>query len=173
MRLDLSSYITLERVPQRYYKPENDFEEYTLSRFEKIPTHIYEKQERAAKKVAGDILKQMRKKEAESKPFVLGLSGGSSPLPVFAELVRLHQEEKVSFKNLVVFNIYEFYPIIDPQLTNLQLIKDSFLRDEFQKSLRRFIRYFFLRHKSEFFQIFGFKIFSLDPNTRRKIKPRK
>ncbi len=127
MRLDLSSYITLERVPQRYYKPENDFEQYTLSRFEKIPTHIYEKPENAARKVAKAIVKQMRKKEAENRPFVLGVSGGSSPLPVFTELVRLHKEEGVSFKNLVVFNIYEFYPISDLQFTNLQIIKDAFL----------------------------------------------
>ena len=127
MRLDLSSYITLERIPQKYYKPENDFEEYTLSRFEKIPTHIYEKSGRAAKKVANDIVKVMQKKQAKGKPFVLGVSGGASPIPVFEELVKRHKEEGVSFNNLIVFNIYEFYPIYDPSLTNLHLIKETFL----------------------------------------------
>ena len=69
MRLDLSSYITLERIPQRYYKPENDFEEYTLSRFEKIPIHIFEKSDRAAKKVASGIVKNLQKHQAEGKQF--------------------------------------------------------------------------------------------------------
>lgn len=127
MRLDLSSYITLERIPQRYYKPENDFEEYTLSRFEKIPTNIFEKSNRAAKKVASDIVKDLRKSQAEGKQFVLGVLGGTSPIQVYEELVRMHKEDGVSFSNLIVFNIYEFYPISEPSLTNLQLIKDSFL----------------------------------------------
>ena len=127
MRLDLSSYITLERIPQKYYKPENDFEEYTLSRFEKIPVHIYEKSERAAKKVANDIVKHLQQKQAEGKPFVLGLSGGSSPNLVYEELVKLHKENGVSFRDLIVFNIYEFYPVYEPSLTNLQAIKDAFL----------------------------------------------
>ena len=105
MRLDLSSYITLERIPQKYYKPENDFEEYTLSRFEKIPVHIYEKSERAAKKVANDIVKHLQQKQTEGKPFVLGLSGGSSPNLVYEELVKLHKENGVSFRDLIVFNI--------------------------------------------------------------------
>ena len=111
MRLDLSSYITLERIPQRYYKPENDFEEYTLSRFEKIPTNIFEKSNRAAKKVASDIVKDLRKSQAEGKQFVLGVLGGTSPIQVYEELVRMHKEDGVSFSNLIVFNIYEFYPI--------------------------------------------------------------
>lgn len=127
MRLDLSSYITLERIPQKYYKPENDFEEYTLSRFEKIPVHIYEKSERAAKKVANDIVKHLQQKQTEGKPFVLGLSGGSSPNLVYEELVKLHKENGVSFRDLIVFNIYEFYPVYEPSLTNLQAIKDAFL----------------------------------------------
>ncbi|MDO5523680.1 MAG: glucosamine-6-phosphate deaminase [Bacteroidia bacterium] len=127
MRLDLSSSITLERVPQRYYKPENDFEKYTLSRFEKIPTHIFEKSGRAAKKVAKDIVKLLQQKQAENKNFVLGLSGGASPIPVYEELVRWHKEEGQSFKNLIVFNIYEFYPVFEPTLTNLHLIQESLL----------------------------------------------
>lgn len=127
MRLDLSSYITLERVPQRYYKPENDFEQYTLSRFEKIPTHIYEKPERAAKKIANDIVKHLQKSQSEGKNFVLGVSGGSSPLLVYEELIRLHRESGVSFRNLIVFNTYEFYPVLEASLTNLHAIREAFL----------------------------------------------
>ena len=42
MRLDLSSQIVLDRVPQRYYRPENEFELSALTRYEKVPTEIYE-----------------------------------------------------------------------------------------------------------------------------------
>lgn len=127
MRLDLSSYITLETIPQRYYKSENDFEEYTLSRFEKMPIDISEMSDTASVRVAADIVEHLKEKASQGKNLVLGLSGGNSPLNIFKELVRLHKEEGVSFKNLVVFNIYEFYPIVEPSLTSLNAIKEAFL----------------------------------------------
>jgi glucosamine-6-phosphate deaminase len=127
MRLDLSSKITLDRTPQRLYKPENDFEEYTLTRYEKIPTSIYKDIQRASQKVANEIVCEMQKKRLEGKSFVLGLSGGVSPTPVYEELVRQHKEDGVSFKNLVIFNTYEYYPIEDPLHSNLQALKDVFL----------------------------------------------
>jgi 6-phosphogluconolactonase/Glucosamine-6-phosphate isomerase/deaminase len=127
MRLDLSSHITLEQVPRKYYRPENDFEEYNLSRYEKLPVAIYEEAHRAAKKIAKDIVKEMTQKQQKEEPFVLGISGGASPLPVYEELVRLHKEENASFKNLVVFNTYEFYPVLDFSFSNLQMLKDMLL----------------------------------------------
>lgn len=127
MRLDLSSYITLDRIPQRYYKPENDFEEYTLSRYEKMPIDISELSESASIDVAKDIVEHLNQKVSEGKNFVLGLSGGNSPLRVYAELVRMHKEEGVSFKSLIVFNTYEFYPILEPSLTSLNTVKETFL----------------------------------------------
>ncbi|MDD3188720.1 MAG: glucosamine-6-phosphate deaminase, partial [Fermentimonas sp.] len=83
MRLDLSSQITLERVSKKYYRPENDFEEYNLSRFEKLPVAIFEESKKAAKKIANDIAKEITNKAKNGKPFVLGISGGSSPAPVY------------------------------------------------------------------------------------------
>ncbi len=127
MRLDLSSYITLEKIPQRYYKPENDFEEYTLSRYEKMPIDISELSESAAISVAKDIVEQLKEKASKNKMLVLGLTSGNSPLRIFEELVRIHKEEGVSFQNLVVFNIYEFYPVVEPSLTCLSSVKESFL----------------------------------------------
>lgn len=127
MRLDLSSHITFERVPKKYYKPENDFEEYNLSRFEKLPVAIYDESVNAAKKVAKDIVNEMLAKQQEGKPFVLGISGGASPMPVYEELVRRHTEEGVSFSNMIAFNTYEFYPVMDYSYSNLQMLKDIFL----------------------------------------------
>ena len=127
MRLDLSSQITLKSVPKKYYRPDNDFEEYNLARYEKLPVAIFEEAGRAATKIANDIVKEILKKEKEGKPFVFGISGGASPVPVYEELVRIHKEGRVSFKNVVVFNTYEFYPVLDFSFSNLQMLKDVFL----------------------------------------------
>jgi len=102
MRLDLSSHITLERVPKRYYRPENDFEEYNLARYEKLPVEIYEDSREAAKKVANEIVEEMLKKQQKGEHFVLGISGGASPLPVYEELVRLHKEKTSVLKSYCI-----------------------------------------------------------------------
>ncbi len=127
MRLDLSSQITFERVSKKYYRPENDFEEYNLARYEKLPIVIFEEMKRAAQKIAKDIARNILKKQNEGKQFILGISGGSSPIPVYEELVRMHKEDGLSFKNVVVFNTYEFYPIMDFSFSNLQMLKDVFI----------------------------------------------
>lgn len=127
MRLDLSSKITLERVPKKYYKPDNDFEEYNLARYEKLPVAIYEEPKRAAKKIANEISRELKQSQKEGKRFVLGISGGTSTAPVYEELVKLHKEEGLSFKNVVIFNTYEFYPVMDFSYSNLQMLKESFL----------------------------------------------
>ncbi len=127
MRMDLSSHITLDRVPKKYYKPENDFEEYNLARYEKLPIAIYEEAKNAAVEIAAEIVEEMLLKQQQGETFVLGISGGVSPLPVYEELVKLHTENNVSFRNLVVFNTYEFYPVLDFAFSNLQMLKEVFL----------------------------------------------
>jgi glucosamine-6-phosphate deaminase len=127
MRLNLSSYITLERVPKKYYRPENDFEKYTLTRFEKIPTIIHEMANMAAKKVAEQIVKEILAKQSKGEMYVLGISGGTSPVLVYEELVRRHKTENISFRNVVVFNMYEYYPVYDSTFSNLQFLKEVFL----------------------------------------------
>ena len=44
----------------------------------------------------------------EENPFVLGLPTGSTPLGTYKELIKLHQSGKVSFKNVVTFNMDEY-----------------------------------------------------------------
>ncbi len=79
--------------------------------FEKIPTQIYTNSVDASKAVAKEIADLIRNKAKEGKPAVLGLATGSSPKKVYAELVRLHKEEGLSFKNVVTFNLDEYYPM--------------------------------------------------------------
>jgi len=86
------------------------------SHSEKIPLLIYPNSTAASKAVAHEIAELIRTKAADGKPCVLGLATGSTPTTVYSELVRLHQEEGLSFKNVVTFNLDEYYPIQPDQL---------------------------------------------------------
>lgn len=127
MRLDLSSQIVLDRVPLRYYHPENAFELSALTRYEKVPTYVYESSIEASLNLAKKIADKIRKKQKQGAAFVMGLPGGHSPLTIYQELIRMHKEEGLSFKNVIVFNIYEFYPLAAQANGNLRLLKESLL----------------------------------------------
>lgn len=47
-------------------------------------------------------------KPTAKKPFVLGLPTGSSPLPVYKELIKMCKAGKISFKNVITFNMDEY-----------------------------------------------------------------
>lgn len=57
---------------------------------------------------AQHIASRIREAAAQSKLFVLGLATGSTPLPTYAELVRLHKEEGLSFAHVTTFNMDEY-----------------------------------------------------------------
>ena len=63
--------------------------------------------------VADRVVSCMRRCEAAGRPCVLGLATGSTPTGVYAELVRRHQEEGLSFQNVWTFNLDEYWPM-DP-----------------------------------------------------------
>ena len=79
--------------------------------YEKIPTHIYADAKDASRAVAQEIASLIRQKQSEDKPCILGLATGSSPKTVYAELIRMHREEGLSFHNVVSFNLDEYYPM--------------------------------------------------------------
>ncbi|MFY8005104.1 MAG: glucosamine-6-phosphate deaminase, partial [Chitinophagaceae bacterium] len=61
--------------------------------------------------VAQEIAKLIKEKQAKHEDCILGLATGSTPISLYAELVRLHKEEGLSFKNVITFNLDEYYPI--------------------------------------------------------------
>ena len=79
--------------------------------FEKIPCEIFTTTKEGSTFVAAEIAKLIREKQAAGKKCVLGLATGSTPISMYAELVRLHREEGLSFKNVVTFNLDEYYPV--------------------------------------------------------------
>lgn len=127
MKTNLSSQITLTRIPARYYRPENAYEHSVLTRFENVPTNIYESLEEGSLVVANEIAAHIQKKQEVGDTFVMAISGGRSPLAVFKELVRKHKEEKLSFRNVIIFNVYEYYPLISPSSGNLAQLKEVFI----------------------------------------------
>ena len=90
------------------YKAPGKFEE---TRFEKIHNVIFESSQEASILVAQEIANLIREKSLKKELCVLGLATGSSPIKVYEELVRMHQEENLSFTNVVTFNLDEYYPM--------------------------------------------------------------
>ena len=81
------------------------------TRFEKLPVTVYRDQETAAVRVAARIAALIRGKQQRGEQAVLGLATGATPVGVYEELVRLHREEGLSFRNVVTFNLDEYYPM--------------------------------------------------------------
>jgi glucosamine-6-phosphate deaminase len=81
------------------------------SRFEHVPLAVFPTSAEASQAVARDIAALIRSRQAANRAAVLGLATGSTPLGLYAELVRMHREEGLSFANVITFNLDEYYPI--------------------------------------------------------------
>ncbi|MEN4760077.1 glucosamine-6-phosphate deaminase [Chryseobacterium sp. C39-AII1] len=81
------------------------------TRFEKLPVSVFETNKIASITIAHRIASIIQKKQSENTFAVLGLATGATPVLVYAELVRLHKEEGLSFKNVITFNLDEYYPM--------------------------------------------------------------
>jgi glucosamine-6-phosphate deaminase len=79
--------------------------------FEKILIEIFPDAQEGSKHVASEIAKLIKEKQSKDLSCVLGLATGSTPISMYAELVRMHKEEKLSFENVITFNLDEYYPI--------------------------------------------------------------
>jgi glucosamine-6-phosphate deaminase len=83
-------------------------------RYEKLPVSIFSESEIASDLVAKQVAKLIREKTKKGEKCVLGLIAGSTAVGVYEKLVQMHREEKLSFRNVVVFNIDEYFPL-DPE----------------------------------------------------------
>ena len=82
-----------------------------LESFEKVPVQIYKNSTEGSNAVAAQIAALIKEKQAKKLPCVLGMATGTTPILLYKELVRLHKEEGLSFKNVVTINLDEYYPI--------------------------------------------------------------
>ena len=82
-----------------------------LESFEKIPVKIYKNPTEGSNALAVQIAHLIKEKQGQNLPCVLGMATGATPILLYKELVRMHKEEGLSFKNVVTVNLDEYYPI--------------------------------------------------------------
>jgi glucosamine-6-phosphate deaminase len=82
-----------------------------LIKSEQIPLQVHRDASAASKAVARQIAELIRLRQQQGRSAVLGLATGSTPTGVYAELVRLHREENLSFQNVITFNLDEYFPM--------------------------------------------------------------
>ena len=99
----------------------------SICRYEKVPTSIHPTELEGAKYAASLVVKAINEHKGESN-FVLGLSTGRSPVGLYKELVKMYKNGEVSFKNVEVYSLDEFYPMspTSPQSRNYR-IHEEFL----------------------------------------------
>lgn len=106
-----------------------------IHRYERMQTRVFENEFSGVQYVA-DIICHMIKNHSENAsardiyeelpPFVLGLTTGRTPLGLYRELVRRYQAGELSFKNVAVYSLDEFYPIsrTEQQSRNFRIYDD-------------------------------------------------
>ncbi|MCS7034469.1 MAG: glucosamine-6-phosphate deaminase [Phycisphaerae bacterium] len=96
---------------------------------EKIPTTVYSSSAQASRAVAYEIADLIRQKQDHGEPAVLGLATGSTPVGVYRELIRIHREEGLSFRNVTTFNLDEYYPMPPTELQSYRRFMNEQLFD--------------------------------------------
>ena len=92
-----------------------------LHGFERIRTEIYDQSSTASDKIADIIVNSIN--ACRNRNFRLGLTTGSTPASLYTRLKRAYDEGRVSFRNVEVFSIDEYYPYgkDEPQSRNMRL----------------------------------------------------
>ena len=103
-----SSFLNNPQLQLNHMKRLNLLEE---TRYEKLPVTVYQNKEIASRQVAERIAAIIRNKAEKGEMAVLGLATGATPIGVYAELVKMHKEEGLSFQNVITFNLDEYYPM--------------------------------------------------------------
>ena len=89
----------------------NDISSDILHTYEHIPAEIFSDAEEATAEIVKEIVSAINQ---HSGNFRLGLSTGKTPIMLYRELVKAYQNGEVSFANVEVYSIDEYYPI-DPK----------------------------------------------------------
>ena len=97
----------------------------SICKFEKVPTLISPTAAEGAQRAADMVVKAINNHKVDGL-FVLGLSTGRTPLGLYTELVNRYKAGEVSFKNVEVYSLDEFYPMTpeNPQSRNHRVYED-------------------------------------------------
>ena len=127
MKTNLSSQISLERIPKRYFAPANDLELAALRREEQIYTRIFENMNEGSAYLARHVVELMKKCIAAKNRCVIALGAGRATHSVYAHLIDMYERGEVSFDRVVVFNLSEFFPMEGCAISTLQRLHEVFL----------------------------------------------
>ncbi|MCL2647902.1 MAG: glucosamine-6-phosphate deaminase [Phycisphaerales bacterium] len=97
--------------------------------YEKIPVKVFDQPREASLAAASEIAALIRAKALEGKMCVLGLATGSTPVSIYAELVRMHKQGGLSFKNVITFNLDEYLPMQPNELQSYHRFMHEHLFD--------------------------------------------
>ena len=97
----------------------------SICKFEKVPTRICSHESEGVLRAAEIVVSAIKEHKGD-KPFVLGLSTGRTPLGLYNELVKRYNAGEVSFANVEVYSLDEFYPMApdSPQSRNHRVNED-------------------------------------------------
>ena len=101
----------------------------SLARCEKIRTRIFPASGECSVAAAREIAQLILARQGAGRKCVLGLATGSTPMTLYAELVRMHRQEKLSFANVVTFNLDEYYPMQPLELQSYRRFMAEHLLD--------------------------------------------
>ncbi|MBQ3382370.1 MAG: glucosamine-6-phosphate deaminase [Bacteroidales bacterium] len=99
-------------------------------RYEKLPVKIFGEQREASKVIVRDVILQSKKKAAEGKKLVLALAASSACLQVYDDFIAAVKEKKLSFKNIEIFGMDDYYPLDKEELqSHYRFLKECLIDD--------------------------------------------
>src|SRR5450432_925027 len=101
-----------------------------IDSLEKIPVWIFKTPKEGSQQVARIISDLIKEKNAAGKKAVIGLATGSTPKSLYGELVKLHHEEGLSFKNVITFNLDQYYPMEPDALNSYHYFMRKYLFEQ-------------------------------------------
>ncbi|MCL4125610.1 UNVERIFIED_CONTAM: hypothetical protein GTU68_021080 [Idotea baltica] len=96
---------------------------------ENLHCQVFNNSKEIAAYIAGEIAELIRERANKNRNCVLGLATGSTPVGVYNELVRMHQEEGLSFENVITFNLDEYFPMQPNELQSYVRFMNEHLFD--------------------------------------------
>ena len=107
MKRNLKTNIKSSQVNKRYFRPENEIEFASLTRYEKIHTIVNETADDGAHEAALEVAQVINHCVENKGKCVIALGAGRYVLKVYDELVKLYFADKVSFAGVVAFDLNE------------------------------------------------------------------
>ncbi|MEO8110418.1 MAG: glucosamine-6-phosphate deaminase [Ginsengibacter sp.] len=101
-----------------------------IDSLEKIPVEIFATPQQGSFFVAKIIADLIKEKNAKGKKAVIGLATGSTPKSLYAELVKMHREDGLSFKNVITFNLDQYYPMEPDALNSYHYFMRKYLFEQ-------------------------------------------